>query len=257
MTKYRGIPFSGPLVLKIMTCAQCGHISVPFPCEKCGSVEFVKTVTRRVIKNKFPSAYDYYPGDDWWIGPHPGGGWWALDNPDGASSTIINMVERKKHTGFKAPYNLGETVYVKEALRPKIISPSEVVVSYAADNKIYRTINGPLKTWPKPWPWKVKTLPSIFCPEWASRLPLTVINIRPERLHKITAKDALAEGIEYDQHYEGLGNPCDEIRIFNTFEALWNDINGAKFPWKSNPWVWRIEFNRNTGADFAGWRGKE
>ena len=34
--KEHPIIFSGDMVIKIMTCAKCGHISVPFPCENCG-----------------------------------------------------------------------------------------------------------------------------------------------------------------------------------------------------------------------------
>jgi hypothetical protein len=28
------------------------------------------------------------------------------------------------------------------------------------------------------------------------------------------------------------------------FEALWDSINGKKYPWSSNPWVWVVSFQR-------------
>ena len=83
--------------------------------------------------------------------------------------------------------------------------------------------------------------PSIFMPRIASRILLEITNIRVEQLNSITPKDALAEGITYEQHYEGLGNPCDEMRMLDAFQDLWQSINGAE-SWYKNPWVWVVEF---------------
>lgn len=77
--------------------------------------------------------------------------------------------------------------------------------------------------------------PSIFMPRWASRITLLITNIRVERLQDITHKGALAEGISYDVSKAG-GSPLER------YHKLWDSINGKKFPWESNPWVWVIEF---------------
>lgn len=74
------------------------------------------------------------------------------------------------------------------------------------------------------WQWR----PSIFMPRWASRITLEVTDVRAEKLHSITEEDAMAEGVYHR---------CD-------FKALWDKINGVKYPWASNCYVWRIEFKR-------------
>ena len=82
-----------------------------------------------------------------------------------------------------------------------------------------------------------KWKPSIFMPRWASRITLEITNIRVERVQDIGVKDALAEGVKYDVSVRG-GDPVSR------YQDLWDSINGEKYPWSSNPWVWVIEFKR-------------
>ena len=77
--------------------------------------------------------------------------------------------------------------------------------------------------------------PSIHMPRWASRITLRVTSARVERLQSITDYDAIAEGISKSPN----GHP-EHIR----FAELWDQINGKRAAWGSNPWVWRIEFER-------------
>jgi hypothetical protein len=81
--------------------------------------------------------------------------------------------------------------------------------------------------------------PSIFLERWQSRLTLAVQSIRVERLHDITEEDARAEGVDE------LGRLTDAR---GAFVALWESINGERSgcDWRSNPWVWRVEFSRVT-----------
>lgn len=116
--------------------------------------------------------------------------------------------------------------------------------------------------------------PSLLMPRWASRITLEVVSVRVERLQDITEEDAKAEGVE---PYESSGSYavlCKDGRFYNCyaepeaddedvhawvktpvevlftakqqFARLWDDINGKRAPWSSNPWVWRIEFRRVT-----------
>lgn len=80
--------------------------------------------------------------------------------------------------------------------------------------------------------------PSIFMPRWASRLSLRVADVRVERLQDITEEDARAEGVTPLQMDGGSCLP--------RFEGLWDTINGKRAPWASNPWVWRVAFERVT-----------
>ena len=85
-------------------------------------------------------------------------------------------------------------------------------------------------------PWgHYSKIPSIHGPRWTSRITLEVTGVRVERLHEISQEDAIAEGV--------LGAGGDPDRPRTEFMLLWNKINGEK-SWKSNPWVWVVEFKR-------------
>lgn len=91
--------------------------------------------------------------------------------------------------------------------------------------------------------WKKK--PSIFMPRWASRITLEISGVRIERLQDISQEDAYAEGCsDRDRpdlpYISGFGG----ARIVNTYAALWESINGEKYPWMQNPFVWVISFRR-------------
>lgn len=90
-----------------------------------------------------------------------------------------------------------------------------------------------------------KLLPSIHMPRWASRLTLIVTDVQVERLHDMSAADAIAEGIQdlrtpehSDFGIPGLVNAQHPVRAF---WLLWEHINGAG-SWEANPWVAAISF---------------
>ena len=85
-----------------------------------------------------------------------------------------------------------------------------------------------------------KWKPSIFIPKKYARIWLEIKNIRVERLQDISVKDLYAEGYPRpDSQY------WDAARKW--FHALWQSINGKKYPWESNPWVWVVEFRKLNG----------
>ena len=65
-----------------------------------------------------------------------------------------------------------------------------------------------------------------YMPRWASRLLLEVTEVRVQRLQEISDDDARAEGFE-------------PVR---SFARVWDDVNGERAPWATNPWVWAISF---------------
>lgn len=90
--------------------------------------------------------------------------------------------------------------------------------------------------------------PSIHMPRWASRLSLEVVSVRVERSQEISEADAKAEGVTpLDSAPPGFldYNHLDPDHTHRgAFAQLWDVINGERAAWKSNPWVWRVEFHR-------------
>lgn len=125
-----------------------------------------------------------------------------------------------------------------------------------------------------------KAMPSIFMPRWASRITLEIIGVRVERVQDISEADAIAEGSWADKvetwwqgyrrwEIKGMGedlmhqqttgdNPPDwmiephklldrpDLRTSakRRYGIVWDHLNGKKYPWSSNPWVWVIEFKK-------------
>ncbi len=87
--------------------------------------------------------------------------------------------------------------------------------------------------------------PSIFMPRWASRLTLTITDVRVERLAEISETDAIAEGCVglgswKDPLLDGEIVPAKSARY--VFARLWESLNAKRAPWSSNPWVWVLTF---------------
>ena len=91
-----------------------------------------------------------------------------------------------------------------------------------------------------------KWRPSIHMPRWASRITLTVTDVRVQRLHDIAEDDARSEGPGYvgkasgevcesiASHRLGIGPRWRNARDW--FADLWDEINGPD-AWDQNPWV--------------------
>jgi hypothetical protein len=150
----------------------------------------------------------------------------------------------------KCPYQIGQTLWVRETAvyekygalwYPKDwFDCADVSVQYMTEKtKYYFQIVGEEKKNFKPG-----KKPSIFMPRWAARIFLEVTNVRVERLQDIRGSDPFAEGIKL----EGLA-PASLTWQWNKaeklFNILWDSINVKRgYLWKSNPYVWVIEFKK-------------
>lgn len=76
--------------------------------------------------------------------------------------------------------------------------------------------------------------PSIHMPRWASRLTLTVTDVRVQRLQEISRGDAMGEGCPFPNMAKGP-NPVE------WFSGLWNSLHGPE-AWAANPWVVALTF---------------
>ena len=95
---------------------------------------------------------------------------------------------------------------------------------------------------------EVRWKPSIFMPRWASRLTLTVTDVRVQRLQEISTDDAKSEGIpEFAEDAGRIGLPAvsgidgcewDNRSSVENFRLLWDSLNAKRgYGWDANPWV--------------------
>lgn len=88
----------------------------------------------------------------------------------------------------------------------------------------------------RPIPFQQGWRPSIHMPRWASRLTLTVTEIRVDRLQNINERDAYREGAPLAGENTEYG---DERNYYEGFMDVWDSINGKTkgATWADNPWV--------------------
>lgn len=168
----------------------------------------------------------------------------------------VLRLPKKTHSGgqIASPYQVGDTLWVREALRrdylPNILTgePTKAEIAvYVADHEW--VLND--AEFNMAWTWRNKSLPSIHMPRWASRLTLKVTATKIERLQCITDEDAIAEGIVGGWHGDTRAHFADcPVPVDNTvwgytpvgaYRSLWNFLHGAA-SWGTNPEVVAISF---------------
>lgn len=178
-----------------------------------------KTQTRRVVKPQ-PNEYSAHCG---WVGGP------SLPEGEGAC----------KCKPIRYPYGVpGDRLWVKEAIALDFKDGEYAQSSYVADGDLTKA---------DAWPWKLKTLPAMFCPRGLSRLTLEVKAVRVERLQEISQADAQEEGmrgplidIELDRIVNQVG-----VSPREAYGRLWDSINAKRGHGReTNPWVWVVEFVR-------------
>lgn len=93
-----------------------------------------------------------------------------------------------------------------------------------------------------------KWIPSIYMPRFASRINLEITGVRVERLQEITEADAKAEGCEpwpFDKNQPMTSGELGSSWPYRGgYAVLWDEINDERATWKSNPYVWVVEFKK-------------
>jgi hypothetical protein len=129
-----------------------------------------------------------------------------------------------------------DRLYVRESLTIKSNDQCVRWLGYAADGK---------DVWPlTQWRRERNSVPSIHMPRWASRLTLTVTDVRVERLQDISEADAQAEGAEAAGYIDESDIGCRSYVL--GYAQLWNSINGLG-SWEANPWVAAYTFTVQHG----------
>lgn len=184
-----------------------------------------KTQTRRVL-NPQPYPLENRPG------------FWNASGVVGGRICISDRALLNLHHKPDA----GDRLWVREAWHaarsldrtsPREI-PHDADIEHAATARSYAEIG-----------LKGKLRPGIHMPRWASRLTLTVTDVRVQRLQEISATDAKAEGIEYRQMNVFGMDRLERCHFYRgCFQCLWDSINVSRgFGWESNPWVVAISFS--------------
>lgn len=220
-----------------------------------------KTVTRRVLK----------PQPDSDGGPPLATGWFHPETADGGPGPHtfgVYGVDWHVRCPYGAP---NDRLWVRETFAPvnahghKCAARDAAFVVLRDGAQQYRD-GMPIPALPKYAPDAfdgIEWRPSIHMPRWASRITLEVVSVRVERLQEITEEDARAEGLDWaspqpfgerwddddredprEVGYAVVGESSGFAR--DNFRRLWDQINGKRAPWESNPWVWRVEFRRVT-----------
>ncbi len=87
-----------------------------------------------------------------------------------------------------------------------------------------------------------KWRPPMFCARWAARCLLQVEAVSLVPLDPISLDEVIAEGLAHDIHTD---EPISKLKLVEYFADGWDNINGARgYTWKSNPWVWRVQYER-------------
>lgn len=175
-----------------------------------------KTQTRRIVKwSEADKPIVHYLAPD--------GARVSQDTPD---ATPWPFAERDgSDWPLRCPYGVsgdrrhcayGTRLWVRETFARDVPGcEAQGGVSYRADDG---AAPGPTGRW----------TPAIHMPRALSRIDLGVTFVRVERLQSITEEDARAEG----------------VAARTAFMHLWEQINGERAAWQSNPWVWVVGFKR-------------
>lgn len=227
----RPILFSGPMIPPIL--------------------QGLKTQTRRVMNPQPDESFtvDYLKNERRSYG-------WSWKRKE----VYIDLAKAAAFSPYGKP---GDRLWVRESWCPvsdPFVGACEAV-GYAADKDFRVVPEGSFKegwtvfNWEKPEIWKFR--PSIHMPRWASRFTLEIMIVRVERLQEISEEDAKAEGVaaltlDFTDKQKDLWcrrsrqiDPKAKVANYRgAFAVIWDEINGDRAPWDSNPWVWVIEFRK-------------
>jgi hypothetical protein len=200
-----------------------------------------KTQTRRVLNPQPDTTSDPSGAGEW--GALNRYGYWC------PASSLRPYAPRDRlwvREAFSGPYNC-DGIPPSKWLPDTYKTPADR--AREAQNYIWRWADGnpTYGDWTRP-------KPSIHMPRWASRLTLTVTDVRVQRLQDISTRDCIAEGISADlaQAMEAAGRSdlAQRHALHDTYvygyRSLWNSLHGPD-AWDANPWVAAISFTVQRG----------
>lgn len=202
-----------------------------------------KTQTRRIIN--FPGVENVI--DFVQVGTDSRTGVPVFEMKDAAGQHLSRPDGKHCMTPHYSPrFAKGDQLWVRETLLRRYVNP---IVGdtwiYAGDEEVVNLIHGDPRI-PAMLSWahhkEGDTCVSIHMPRWASRLTLTVTDVRVQRLREISEADAEAEGAErLVMDDEGRFYQSESGTYRCGFAGVWSHINGAD-SWDASPWVVALTF---------------
>lgn len=244
--KNKGIIFSAPMVRALL--------------------DGRKTQTRRLLR--LPPAPDHL--GEWQSSTVGGPG--VLDGNGNETPEYPCVWHTRSGSVVVPSYTIGDRLYVREAWSVRGVFTDVVEVGYrASENRghteyveqwpVATAVPGkakpgrPAPKWPE-WP---KYGPSIHMPRWASRLWLSVTDVRVQRLQECSEAAAKAEGIEGFaciggqawRHYgggSGFNKTDPNSPAKRSYSTLWDTLHTAEGErWRDNPWIVAVSFDVHRG----------
>jgi hypothetical protein len=168
----------------------------------------------------------------------PGGAWRFMAGAVGGGAVREDRVIPR--------FAKGDRLWVKETVKLISVGPAaRLGIAYMADGETpdVQFFDPPER--PKALKLTQQT-PSIYMPRWASRLTLTVTDVRVERLQAISEADAIAEGLRWRPVLEAWSASDSDSwptwrSPIRSYAGLWNHINGSG-SWNANPWIVAVSF---------------
>ena len=149
-------------------------------------------------------------------------------------------IDRGFDTGsLRLPYAPGDRLYVREAWAAHHEYDQCKPMGIPSHEDIWLVADGPVEP-----AWTGRWRSSIHMPRRASRLTLTVTEVRVERLQDISAADSIAEGVQCATCEAMKASACHGRGCFASIDAyrtLWNSLHGPD-AWDANPWVVALTF---------------
>lgn len=223
-----------------------------------------KTQTRRVLKGvpplPCPDNLVHTPKHDAPYFDSYCGGKKSASNPRGMTENWCWWTrDDRRGQGCKVPFVPGDRLWVKEAWGllaehdPLSAGDMERSGIDIADGEVRYNATCHPGAMPKGDGIFGRYRHARYMPRWASRLTLTVTDVRVQRLQDISDDDALAEGpnvkgwadFGHLRALNGVMVETDHPHVTQTprfwFRELWNSINGPD-AWAANPWVVAVTF---------------
>jgi hypothetical protein len=201
-----------------------------------------KTQTRRVVKNVPDApAMDNIAWPDKKLHPAPYvdaycGARRTPENPRGMTENWAYWTrDDRPGPPFKVGYVPGDRLWVREA---------HTFQGQAEGECLYRATVGDDTDYYVEEIAELRWRPSIHMPRWASRLTLTVTDVRVQRLQDISGWDVEAEGACEFAALPPNDQDTEEARAI--FRDLWNSLHGSD-AWAANPWVCALTFTVKKG----------